>query len=77
MSFATLFGKKKENKKQEPQTNLEQAKLNLDQKLQKLELRLQNLEVRQKNLQSEAKEKLKAGDKAGAKRLLAKRKKLI
>ena len=80
MNFSQLFGKKGgkgENKKAHKKDNVEQTLLMLDQKINEQELRLNNLETKTNALQNEAKEKLKAGDKAGAKRLLAKKKKYI
>ncbi len=80
MNFSQLFGKKGgkgENKKAHKTDNVEQTLLMLDQKINEQELRLNNLETKTNALQDEAKEKLKAGDKAGAKRLLAKKKKYV
>ena len=75
--FDRLFGKKGDKPKKQPPSNIEQTNAMLTKKIQDMELRIQNLDVKQKYLQNEAKEKLKAGDKAGAKRLLAKKKKLV
>ena len=71
--FDRLFGKKGDKPKKQPPSNIEQTNAMLTKKIQDMELRIQNLDVKQKYLQNEAKEKLKAGDKAGAKRLLAKK----
>ena len=49
----------------------------LDQKIKEQELRISNIETKTNALQEEAKAKLKAGDKAGAKRILAKKKKYV
>ena len=75
--FNKLFGGGKKDKPKEQKANIDDTLKTLDKKLSDLELLTQNLDVRQKNLQEEAKQKLKAGDKAGAKRLLAKKKKLL
>ena len=75
--FNKLFGGGKKDKPKEKKANIDDTLKTLDKKLSDLELLTQNLDVRQKNLQEEAKQKLKAGDKAGAKRLLAKKKKLL
>ena len=49
----------------------------LDQKINEHEQKLENLEIESQNLENEAKEKIKLGDKAGAKRLLIKQEKII
>ena len=77
MNFGKLFGKKAGGKKAPKPDKNEQTQLMLDQKIKEQELRLNNLETRTNALQDEAKAKLKAGDKAGAKRILAKKKKLV
>ena len=77
MNFGKLFGKKDAGKKAPKPDKNEQTQLMLDQKIKEQELRLNNLETRTNALQDEAKAKLKAGDKAGAKRILAKKKKLV
>ena len=77
MNFGKLFGKKDASKKAPKPDKNEQTQLMLDQKIKEQELRLQNLETKTNALQEEAKAKLKAGDKAGAKRVLAKKKKLV
>ena len=77
--FQKLFGgdKKGKDKPKESGGKIEETLQMLDKKVADMELLLKNLDVRQKNLQEEAKQKLKDGDKAGAKRLLAKKKKLL
>ena len=77
--FQKLFGgdKKGKDKPKESGGKIEETLQMLDKKIADMELLLKNLDVRQKNLQEEAKQKLKDGDKAGAKRLLAKKKKLL
>ena len=77
MNFGKLFGKKDASKKPPKQDKNEQTQLMLDQKKKDQELRLSNIETRTNAMQEEAKAKLKAGDKAGAKRILAKKKKLV
>ena len=77
--FQKLFGgdKKGKDKPKESGGKIEETLQMLDKKIGDMELLLKNLDVRQKNLQEEAKQKLKDGDKAGAKRLLTKKKKLL
>ena len=77
MNFNQLFGKKEASKKAPQTSNVEQTLLMLGQKIKDQELKISNLETRTNALQDEAKAKLKAGDKAGAKRLLAKKKKYV
>ena len=77
MNFSKLFGKKGGDKKAPKQDKNEQTQLMLDQKIKEQELRLNNIETKTNALQEEAKAKLKAGDKAGAKRILTKKKKLV
>ena len=77
MNFVKLFGKKGPSKKPPKQHKNEQTQLILDQKIKEQELKISNLETRSNALQEEAKTKLKAGDKAGAKHILAKKKKLV
>ena len=77
MNFGKLFGKKDAGKKPPKQDKSEQTQLMLDQKIKEQELRINNLETRTNALQEEAKAKLKAGDKSGAKRALAKKKKYV
>ena len=75
--FNKLFGGSKKDKPKESKTKTDDAIQQIDKKLSDCELLIQNLDLRQKNLQEEAKKKLKEGDKAGAKRLLVKKKKLF
>ena len=77
MNFGKLFGKKDAGKKPPKQDKNEQTQLMLDQKIKEQELKLNNIETRTNSMTEEAKQKLKAGDKAGAKRILAKKKKLV
>ena len=74
--FKNLFGGGKKDKKKS-KVNVEEAIQNLDKKIKDMELLLNNYEVRTKALQQEAKAKLRAGDKAGAKRILAKKKRIV
>ena len=76
MDFSKLFGKKDKGGKPKQDKN-EATTLMLDQKIQEQELKLNNLETKTNALQDEAKAKLRAGDKAGAKRVLAKKKKYV
>ena len=73
--FKNLFGGKKEKKK--PAANIDETIAMLDKKIKDMELLINNLEVRQNAMQEEAKKKIKAGDKAGAKRILVKKKKIV
>ena len=73
--FKNLFGGGKKDKKKS-KVNVEEAIQNLDKKIKDMELLLNNYEVRTNALQQEAKAKLRAGDKAGAKRILAKKKRI-
>ena len=77
MNFAKLFGKKGGDKKSKGQDKAQETELMLDQKIKEQELRLENIERKTNALQEEAKAKLKAGDKGGAKRILAKKKKYV
>ena len=77
MNFGKLFGKKDAGKKPPKQNKNEQTTLMLDQKIQEQEMKLKNLETKTNALQEDAKAKLKAGDKAGAKRILGKKKKIV
>ena len=77
MNFSKLFGKKDKGGSKPPQDKNQQTQLMLDQKIKEQELRISNLETKTNALQDEAKAKLKAGDKAGAKRILAKKKKYV
>ena len=77
MNFAKLFGKK--DAKKQPQGG-DKAQLTagmLNKKIKEQELKIENIEKKTSALQNEAKAKLKAGDKAGAKRILAKKKKYV
>ena len=76
MDFSKLFGKKGKGDKPKQDKN-EATTLMLDQKIQEQELKLNNLETKTNALQDEAKAKLRAGDKNGAKRILAKKKKYV
>ena len=73
--ISKLFGKKKnpaENKDKALQTIQ-----NLDQQIKDLELKIDHYDKQAQNLTNEAKAKLKAGDKAGAKKLLTKKKRFV
>ena len=74
--FKNLFGGGKKDQKKS-KVNVEEAIQNLDKKIKDMELLLNNYEVRTNALQQEAKAKLRAGDKAGAKRILAKKKRIL
>ena len=77
MIFAKLFGKKDKGGGKAKQDNAGQTTLYLDQKIKDLELKISNIETKTNALQDEAKAKLRAGDKAGAKRILGKKKKMV
>ena len=66
MDFSKLFGKKGKGDKPKQDKN-EATTLMLDQKIQEQDLKLNNLETKTNALQDEAKAKLRAGDKNGAK----------
>ena len=76
MNFAKLFGKKGD-KKAPKQDKVQQTQLDLDEKIKQQELKLDNIDKKVNNLQEQAKAKLRAGDKGGAKRLLAQKKKYV
>ena len=75
--FNKLFGGGKKEKPKSTDDKVNETLQTLDKKIADMELLIENLDVRQKNLQEDAKKKLKEGDKPGAKRLLAKKKKLF
>ena len=77
MDFNKLFGKKDKGGSKGKQDKTGQTSLMLDQQIKDLELRISNLETKTNALTEEAKAKLKAGDKAGAKRILGKKKKIV
>ena len=69
MDFNKLFNTKgKKGGGSQPGGKVEQTVAMLDQKINEQELRIKNIETKTNALQEEAKAKLKAGDKAGAKR---------
>ena len=74
--FKNLFGGGKKDKKKS-KVNVEEAIQNLDKKIKDMELLINNYEVRANALNEDAKAKLRAGDKAGAKRILAKKKRIV
>ena len=75
--FKNLFGGKKDKKNTNTNVNIQETIKNLDKKINDMELLLNNYETRSNALQEEAKKKIKAGDKIGAKRILVKKKKLV
>ena len=75
--FKNLFGGKKDKKNTNTNVNIQETIKNLDKKINDMELLLNNYETRSNALQEEAKKKIKAGDKNGAKRILVKKKKLV
>jgi hypothetical protein len=75
--FKNLFGGKKDKKNTNTNVNINETIKNLDKKINDMELLLNNYETRSNALQEEAKKKIKAGDKNGAKRILVKKKKLV
>ena len=74
--FKNLFGGGKKDKKK-TKVNVEETIQNLDKKIKDMELLINNYEVRANALNEDAKAKLRAGDKAGAKRILAKKKRIV
>ena len=77
MNFAKLFGKKDAKKQPQGGDKSQQTVDMLQKKIDEQEMKIKNIEVKSNALQNEAKAKLKAGDKAGAKRILAKKKKYV
>ena len=77
MNFAKLFGKKDAKKQHQGGDKSQQTVDMLQKKIDEQEMKIKNIEVKSNALQNEAKAKLKAGDKAGAKRILAKKKKYV
>ena len=75
--FKNIFGGKKDKKNTNTNVNIQETIKNLDKKINDMELLLNNYETRSNALQEEAKKKIKAGDKNGAKRILVKKKKLV
>jgi hypothetical protein len=67
--------KKKEKKKKENKYTEKQSKL--DEKITEQEKRLEDLEAKTNALENEAREKIKVGDRAGAKRILLKQEKIV
>ena len=77
MNFAKLFGKKDAKKQPQGGDKSQQTVDMLQKKIDEQELKIKNIETKTNAMQNEAKAKLKAGDKAGAKRILAKKKKYV
>ena len=77
MNFAKLFGKKDAKKQPQGGDKAQQTADMLQKKIDEQELKIENIETKTNAMQNEAKAKLKAGDKAGAKRILAKKKKYV
>ena len=74
--ISKLFGKKKKNPAENKDKALQTIQ-NLDQQLKDLELKIHHYDKQAQKLTNEAKAKLKAGDKAGAKKLLTKKKRFV
>jgi hypothetical protein len=70
-----LFGKKKQEKKVDNSQKAMETMEQLGHKINELEEKIQFLETKKNNQNEVAKQKLKAGDKIGAKQALAKKKK--
>lgn len=70
-----LFGKKKPEKKADNSQKAMETMEQLGHKINELEEKIQFLETKKNNQNEVAKQKLKAGDKTGAKQALAKKKK--
>lgn len=73
--IAGLFGKKKENKPNDTKQKAQEAIGDLSNKINDLEEKIRNIENKKNGLNEQAKTKLKAGDKNGARQALAKKKK--
>ena len=74
--ISKLFGKKKKNPAENKDKALQTIQ-NWDQQIKDLELKIDHYDKQAQNLTNEAKAKLKAGDKAGAKKLLTKKKRFV
>ena len=74
--ISKLFGKKKKNPAENKDKALQTIQ-NLDQQIKDLELKIDHYDKQAQKLTNEAKAKLKAGDKAGAKKLLTKKKRFV
>lgn len=70
-----LFGKKKQEKKVDNSQKAIETMEQLGHKINELEEKIQFLETKKNNQNEVAKQKLKSGDKTGAKQALAKKKK--
>ena len=77
MDYAKLFGKKGGKKQSQGGNKTQQTAEMLEQKIKEQDLKIQNIEKKIDALQAEAKAKMKAGDKAGAKRILVKKKRYV
>jgi len=80
MNFAKLFGKKGGGgggSSKPPGDKYQKTTQDLDKNIEEQELKIKNLETKCKALEDEAKAKLKAKDRGGAGRLLAKKKKYV
>ena len=77
MDYAKLFGKKGGKKQSQGGNKAQQTADMLDQKIKEQDLKIQNIEKKIDALQAEAKAKMKAGDKGGAKKILVKKKRYV
>ncbi len=80
MNFAKLFGKKGGGgggSSKPPGDKYQKTTQDLDKNIEEQELKIKNLETKCKALEDEAKAKLKAKDRSGAARLVAKKKKYV
>ena len=77
MDYAKLFGKKGGKKQSQGGNKAQQTAEMLDQKIKEQDLKIQNIEKKIDALQAEAKAKMKAGDKGGAKKILVKKKRYV
>ena len=77
MDYAKLFGKKGGKKQSQGGNKTQQTAEMLDQKIKEQDLKIQNIEKKIDALQAEAKAKMKAGDKGGAKKILVKKKRYV
>jgi charged multivesicular body protein 4 len=75
MNLGNLFGKKQQPNKAETQEKAMSAITDLTSKITDLEEKINYIETKKNNLNEQAKTKLKAGDKNGARQALAKKKK--
>jgi charged multivesicular body protein 4 len=77
MNMNSLFGSKKKETKNDPESQAKtmHAIENLTKKIEEMEEKIKFIEIKKNNLNEQAKAKLKSNDKNGARQALAKKKK--